>query len=174
MSSPTARSYAADHPHSHHHNTANSPKSSSHRLSLASPLPHLVTLTHAPSLFLGTLHRHEREIVINHQQRVAKKEAEAAIMKYEAGFSHPPASPSTSVSTSPNTSPASKGAQSAATRAALGANASEEDEAEWAAIVAARAAATRRSATLNLEKEMAEERRQKVLEEIEAEGRGLF
>lgn len=46
---------------------------------------------------------------------------------------------------------------------------SPEDEAEWAAIVAARAAATRRSATLDLEKEMAEERRMKVLAEIEAE-----
>jgi hypothetical protein len=174
MSSPTARSYAADHPHSNHHNVATSPKSSSHRLSISTPLPHLITLTHAPSLFLGTLHRHERELVINHQQRLAKKEANAAIEKYEAGFSHhSPTSTSTSASTSPNTSP-SKAAQSAATRAALGANVSEEDEAEWAAIVAARAAATRRSATLDFEKEMAEERRRQVLAEIEAESRGEF
>jgi len=56
----------------------------------------------------------------------------------------------------------------------MGAGATEEDEAEWAAIVAARAAATRRSATLDFEKEMAEERRRKVLEEIEAESRGQF
>lgn len=56
----------------------------------------------------------------------------------------------------------------------MNSTATEEEQAEWAAIVAARAAATRRSATLDLEKEMAEERRRKVLEEIEAEGRGEF
>lgn len=168
MSSPEARSYTADHPHSHHHNTPITPKTT-HRLSLSSPLPHLTTLTHAPAVFLGTLHRHERELVINHQARAAKKEANAAIEKYEAGFS----SPTSSTSTSPSSSTTHSGSTAAA-RAAMNSTATEEEQAEWAAIVAARAAATRRSATLDLEKEMAEERRRKVLEEIEAEGRGEF
>jgi len=171
MSSPEIRAYTTDHPHNHHHNISNSPKSKSHRLSITSPLPHLTTLTHAPSVFLGTLHRHERELVINHQARVAKKEANAAIEKYEAGFSHPSPSSTSSPSTSPSSASHSKGAGNAA-RAAMGAGVTEEDEAEWAAILAARAAATRRSPTLDLEKEMAEERRRKILAEIEAGSRG--
>jgi len=56
----------------------------------------------------------------------------------------------------------------------MGAGASEEDEAEWEAILAARAAATRRSATQDLELRMAEERREKILREVELEGRGEF
>jgi hypothetical protein len=182
MSTSNTHSYSADHPHNHHHNTStSSPSPKSHRLSLSSPLPHLTTLTHAPAVFLGSIHRHEREIVINHQARVAKKEANAAIEKYEAGFSQKSptfsASPRSSMS-SPSrhasiSSPTSPNSKSAA-RAAMGAGASEEDEAEWAAIVAARAAATRRSPTQDLELRMAEERRERILREVELEGREEF
>ena len=105
-------------------------------------------------------------MVINHQQRIAKKEANAAIDKYEAGFSSPQSSSSEESST--------RKGSTAAARAAMGAGASEEDEREWEAIVAARAAATKRSATLDLEKEMADERQRQVLAEIEAESRGQY